>query len=97
MDALPDNAIEQITDNRLPHYEPYGWHHWPEHPWLAYQFRRGLGETQEGGGTVSEVFQAASRMIPGDLESWHAEWKRIGDRNWRRGLKAEADGTSAPR
>ncbi len=92
MDALPDNAIEQITDNRLPHYEPYGWHHWPEHPWLAYQFRRGLGETQEGGGTVSEVFQAASRMIPGDLESWHAEWKRIGDRNWRRGLKAEADG-----
>lgn len=92
MDALPDNAIEQITENRLPHYEPYGWHHWPEHPWLAYQFRRGLGETQEGGGTVSEVFQAASRMIPGDLESWHVEWKRIGDRNWHRGLEAEKNG-----
>lgn len=92
MDVLPDNAIEQITENRLPHYEPYGWHHWPEHPWLAYQFRRGLGETQEGGGTVSEVFQAASRMIPGDLESWHVEWKRIGDRNWHRGLEAEKNG-----
>lgn len=92
MDTLPDNAIEQITENRLPHYEPYGWHHWPEHPWLAYQFRRGLGETQEGGGTVSEVFQAASRMIPGDLESWHVEWKRIGDRNWHRGLEAEKNG-----
>ena len=74
MSDIDDNAIEQITADRGPHYEPFGWHHWPEHPWLAYQFRRGLGETQEGGGSVSEVFQAASRMIPGDLESWHAEW-----------------------
>jgi len=38
-----DNLIEKVTANRLPHYEPYGWHHWPEHPWFAYQFRRGLG------------------------------------------------------
>jgi len=87
-----DNLIEVITENKLPHYEPYGWHHWPEHPWLAYQFRRGLGETQEGGGAVSEVFQAASRMIPGDLESWHKEWKHIADRNWNRGVEAEGRG-----
>jgi dienelactone hydrolase len=87
-----DNLIEVITENKLPHYEPYGWHHWPEHPWLAYQFRRGLGETQEGGGAVSEVFQAASRMIPGDLESWHKEWKHIADRNWTRGSEAETSG-----
>ena len=87
-----DNLIEVITENKLPHYEPYGWHHWPEHPWLAYQFRRGLGEVQEGGGAVSEVFQAASRMIPGDLESWHKEWKHIADRNWKRGEEAESQG-----
>ena len=87
-----DNAIEKITSNRNAHYEPMGWHHWPEHPWLSYQFRRGLGETQEGGGAVSEVFLAASRMIPGDLESWHAEWKRIGDANWARGQAEEAKG-----
>jgi dienelactone hydrolase len=87
-----DNAIETITQNKLPHYEPYGWHHWPEHPWLAYQFRRGLGETQEGGGAVSEVFQAASRMIPGDLESWHKEWLHIAQRNWQRGQQAESNG-----
>jgi hypothetical protein len=65
--ATPDigeNAIELITADRGPHYEPFGWHHWPEHPWLAYQFRRGLGETQEGGGSASEVMQAGSRMIP---------------------------------
>jgi dienelactone hydrolase len=89
MAAFADGAIENITENRLPHYEPYGWHHWPEHPWLAYQFRRGLGESQEGGGTVSEIFLAASRMVPGDLESWHVEWKRIADQNWQRGLEEE--------
>ena len=58
-----DNLIEKVTANRQPHYEPYGWHHFPEHPWFAYQFRRGLGETQEGGGTVSECFLVASRII----------------------------------
>jgi pimeloyl-ACP methyl ester carboxylesterase len=92
MSAEDDNAIERITANRLPHYEPYGWHHWPEHPWLAYQFRRGLGETQEGGGAVSEIFLAASRMIPGDLESWHAEWMRIAEHNAARGRDEEKAG-----
>jgi len=87
-----DDTIEQITADRSAHYEPFGWHHWPEHPWLSYQFRRGLGETQEGGGAVSEVFQAASRMIPGDLESWHTEWMRVADDNWSRGLDEEKAG-----
>jgi hypothetical protein len=53
--SISESAIEQITADRGPHYEPFGWHHWPEHPWLAYQFRRGLGETQEGGGSVSGI------------------------------------------
>jgi len=87
-----DNLIEKVTDNKLAHYEPFGWHHWPEHPWLAYQFRRGLGETQEGGGTVSECFLAASRMIPGDYESWHREWMVIADQNFRRGVDEEKAG-----
>ena len=89
---IGDNAIEQITAERHAHYQPYGWHHWPEHPWLSYQFRRGLGETQEGGGSVSEVMQAASRMVPGSLESWHHEWMRIGDRNWTRGIAEDKAG-----
>ena len=42
----PDNAIERITANPAAHYEPFGWHHWPQSPWFSYQFRRGLGETQ---------------------------------------------------
>jgi dienelactone hydrolase len=72
-------------------YEPFGWHHWPEHFFLSYQFRRALGETQEGGGAVSECFQAASRMKP-DLESWHVEWLRVADRNFLRGEEAERAG-----
>ena len=62
-----------------PRYEPFGWHHWPEHFFMSYQFRRALGETQEGGGSVSECFQAASRMIPGDLDSWHREWMVVAE------------------
>ena len=69
-------------------YAPFGWHHWPDHPWMSYQFRRGLGETQEGAGSVSECFQAASRMVPGDKESWHAEWTRVAKRNQ---VRAEAE------
>lgn len=75
-----------------PRFEPYGWHHWPDHFFMSYQFRRALGETQEGGGAVSECFQAASRMIPGDLDSWHNEWMVVADRNDRRGDAAERAG-----
>ena len=78
-------AIEAKATDPLPHYEPFGWHHWPDHPWMSYQFRRALGETQEGGGSVSELFLAASRMIPGDRESWHKELLVVADNNMRRG------------
>lgn len=78
------------TTARPASYEPFGWHHWHEDFWFSYQFRRGLGETQEGGGAVSEVFQAASRIIANDPESWWREWMHIGERNDRRGDEAIA-------
>jgi pimeloyl-ACP methyl ester carboxylesterase len=84
-----DNAIDIITKETLPHYEPYGWHHWPSSPWFSYQFRRGLGESQEGGGAVSEIFQAASKIDPTSEESWHLEWLHIANRNYQRALQAE--------
>ncbi|HUQ74528.1 MAG TPA: alpha/beta hydrolase [Burkholderiales bacterium] len=73
-------------------YEPFGWHHWPEHFFMSYQFRRALGETQEGGGAVSECFQAASRMKPGDADSWHEEWLVVAERNDKRGDDEERAG-----
>jgi hypothetical protein len=51
-----------------------------------------LGETQEGAGTVSESFLAASRMIPGDYDSWHKEWLVVADANMKRGEAEEAKG-----
>jgi pimeloyl-ACP methyl ester carboxylesterase len=84
--------IDAKSVESIPHYEPYGWQHWPDHPWWSYQFRRGLGETQHGGGAVSEAFLAASRMIPGDDESWYKEWMVVAQRNHRRADTAEADG-----
>ena len=89
---MSERLIHEITEEKGPHYEPFGWHHWPEYPWMSYQFRRQLGETQEGGGAISECFQAASRMVPGDEESWHREWLRVADRNRERGDEAEAAG-----
>jgi dipeptidyl aminopeptidase/acylaminoacyl peptidase len=38
------------------------------------------------------VFQAASRMKPGDDDSWHAEWLRIAERNNSRGDAEERAG-----
>ena len=89
---MEEKLIDRITAEKGPHFEPYGWHHWPEHPWMSYQFRRALGETQEGGGAVSECFQAARRMTPGDKESWHREWLHLARRNHRRGDAAAAAG-----
>lgn len=89
---MKDGLIESPSAEHGPHYEPYGWHHWPDHPWMSYQFRRALGETQEGGGAISECFQAASRMIPGDRETWYLEWRRVGERNDVRGDGAENHG-----
>ena len=81
-----------MSTHTPPAYEPFGWHHWPDEFWMSYQFRRGLGETQEGGGAVSEVFQAASKIIPGDYESWHREWTHIANRNDLRGDEAMGKG-----
>ena len=84
--------MTSVSTSAGPHYEPFGWEQWPEHPMMSYQFRRALGETQEGGGAISECFQAASRMSPGDEESWHTEWLRVADRNRERAIAAERAG-----
>ena len=84
--------IDQVSERKEGHYKPYGWHHWPDYPWMSYQFRRALGETQEGGGAISEVFQVGERIDPSDSESWCREWNGIGDRNRLRGDEAEKNG-----
>tara|TARA_A100001391_G_scaffold205403_1_gene205765 strand:+ start:49971 stop:51179 length:1209 start_codon:yes stop_codon:yes gene_type:complete len=89
---MEEKLINQVSDRKEGHYKPYGWHHWPDYPWMSYQFRRALGETQEGGGAISEVFQVGERIDPSDSESWCREWRAIGDRNRLRGDQEEAAG-----
>lgn len=89
---MEQKLINEVLDRKEPHYKPYGWHQWPDYPWMSYQFRRALGETQEGGGAISEIFQAGARIDPSDSESWYREWLHIGDRNHERGDAANAKG-----
>ena len=44
--------LDVISDNKVQHCEPYGGHHWPDHPALSHWLRRALGETQQGGGAA---------------------------------------------
>jgi len=89
---MEQKLINEVALSNEGCYKPYGWHHWPQYPWMSYQFRRVLGETQEGGGAVSECFQTASRIDPSDSESWHKEWLATGDKNRAGGDQAEARG-----
>ncbi|MCB5362403.1 alpha/beta hydrolase [Pusillimonas sp. CC-YST705] len=89
---MENKLINEVLDRKEAHYKPYGWHHWPDYPWMSYQFRRALGETQEGGGAISEIFQAGARIDPSDSESWYREWLHIADRNHKRGDAEDSKG-----
>lgn len=89
---MEKKLINEVANSNEGCYRPYGWHHWPQYPWMSYQFRRVLGETQEGGGAISECFLTASRLDPSDSESWYQEWLAVGDRNRINGDEAEQNG-----
>ena len=69
-----------------------GWSQWPDQPELSFQFLRALGASQEGASTIGECMLAATRMTPGDLESWYREWQRLGDVNLGRAEQAASVG-----
>ena len=69
-----------------------GWSQWPDEPELSFQFLRALGAAQEGASTISECLSAATRMIPGDLESWYREWQSLAVANLRRAEEASSVG-----
>ena len=73
-------------------YGPEGWLQWPEHKDHSFNFIRVLAGAPEGSCTVGEAFLVASRITPGDDESWHDEWVRIGDVSLERGERALEQG-----
>ena len=44
------------------------------------QATRAYGQTFYGGADIGECLATASRIVPGDAESWHREWTRAADR-----------------
>jgi dienelactone hydrolase len=85
-------AEKGLTEGTGGVYTDAGWEHWPDDPWFSYQFRRALGETQEGGGAVSECFRAATRITPHDNESWYSAWLEVAERNDERARLATTAG-----
>jgi dienelactone hydrolase len=75
-----------------PRYDPRGWMHWPDNEDYSYRFMQILGSAQEGSSTISECFLAATRITPGDDESWYREWKKLADSCKRRGDIALREG-----
>jgi len=62
---------------QFPTYDVGGWVHWPEHEVESAHLKRLLGDAQEGASFVSECFLAASKILPGDDESWLNEWRGL--------------------
>ena len=77
-----------IMANSSPRYEPHGWVQWPESEACSLQFMKVLGLAQEGASTISECFLTASRIIPGDNDSWFREWRNIAQESVARAKSA---------
>jgi len=86
---MPSHDVPMISP---PLYGGPGWIMWPDHPEPSLQFLRTLGAAQDGASTISECFLTAGRIDPGNRESWHREWQRIGDINVQRADAALAGG-----
>ncbi|QND54671.1 alpha/beta hydrolase (plasmid) [Phyllobacterium sp. 628] len=71
-------------------YQKEGWVQWPGESELSFQFARTLGGAQEGASLIGECFAAASRMTPGDTESWYREWQVFAKNSERRAEEAFA-------
>jgi hypothetical protein len=80
--------MEQRVIEERAEYRAEGWVQWPSEPELSFQFSRALGAAQEGASLISECFLAASRMTPGDTESWYREWRVLGEKSERRAIEA---------
>lgn len=81
-----------MTAPATPAFTPEGWVQWPNHQELSRELARLLGSCQQGGATVSECIQAASRLDPDNLETWSAEWWRLAENNVSRAAAAQRIG-----
>lgn len=88
MDQSDRHEMKVSTSTQVGEYQPVGWMQWPDNLDYSFQFLRVLGAAQERASTISECFQAGSRIIPGDDETWYLQWTSLGDRNEKRAAEA---------
>ena len=58
----------------------------------SYQLNRALSQSHYGGGEFSECLEAAAEIIPGDRESFHKAWAKVGKRVYGEGEAALKNG-----
>ncbi len=64
------------------------WHYFPDQYMPSYQLNRALSQAHYGGGEFAECLEAASEITPGDNESFHKAWSKIGNTIYNEGENA---------
>jgi len=77
MSCVKTTSSKRSPGDRSPHYEPFGWNHWPEQkPVLSYQFRRVSARLRRAAANTSPASRVAA----------------VADRNFARGEDEAARG-----
>ncbi len=56
------------------------WHFFPNQYMPSYQVNRALTQAHYGGGEFAEILEVAAEITPGDNESFHVAWDKMGNK-----------------
>jgi pimeloyl-ACP methyl ester carboxylesterase len=56
------------------------WHYFPGQYMPSYQVNRALTQAHYGGGEFAEILEVASQITPGNNETFHVAWAKMGDK-----------------
>ena len=68
------------------------WHYFQGQYMPSYQVNRALTQAHYGGGEFAEILEVASQITPGDNESFHQAWAKMGDKIFDLGEQFVANG-----
>lgn len=71
------------------------WHFFEGQYMPSYQVNRALTQAHYGGGEFAECLAAAAEITPGDNETFHRAWKKVGDRVYAEAEEAKKLGSRA--
>jgi dienelactone hydrolase len=71
------------------------WHYYPGQYMPSYQVNRALTQAHYGGGEFAEILEVASQITPGDNESFHQAWSKMGNKIFDLAENYAANGNNA--